>query len=71
MWGVSPVCHQVSTRGQRPSPTTLHPGLSSGCGHMFDPNVPPDPSVLRDDRSYFLTQLSLYFSSSRRAVGAP
>lgn len=31
----------------------------------------PDPRVRREERSYFLTQESPYFSSSRTAVGAP
>jgi hypothetical protein len=60
------VCHQVSTIGQRPSPTTRW-YQSQASGLIGSPTVPSSRSDLRD---VFCTGASPSRISARSAVGA-
>ena len=60
------VCHQVSTMGQRPPPTTLWYQVQAS-GLMGSPTLPKRRS---DDRSCFFTHSSPHFMKARMAVGA-
>jgi hypothetical protein len=60
------VCHQVSTIGQRPSPTTRGT-TSQASGLIGSPTVPSRRSV---DRSWRFTGSSPSRISARMAVGA-
>ena len=60
------VCHQVSTTGQRPSPTTRQ-YHSHASGLIGSPTV---PSRRSDWREWRVTQWSPSRSSARIAVGA-
>src|ERR1051325_7369197 len=60
------VCHQVSTTGQRPFPTTrwYHIQASGLIGS------PTEPSSRSDDKSCFFTHWSPHRMNARIAVGA-
>ena len=60
------VCHQVSTMGQRPPPTTLWYHVQAS-GLMGSPTLPKRRS---DDKSCFFTHSSPHFIKARIAVGA-
>ncbi len=60
------VCHQVSTIGQRSSPTTWWYHIQAS-GLIGSPTV---PRIRSDDRSYFCGNSSPSFISARIAVGA-
>jgi hypothetical protein len=66
MWPPVSVCHQVSTTGQRPPPTTSRYHIQAS-GLIGSPTVPSSASR---DRSCFFTCASPALRNERIAVGA-
>ena len=66
MWPPVSVCHQVSTIGQRSSPTTVWYHIQAS-GLIGSPTV---PRMRRLDRSYFFGRSPPALISERIAVGA-